>query len=138
LLVTRQGEKTVAMLYCKTIPKSSSLQSLGLQSFTFRSPTGEETFDAIEDVSDIVTLDYTEVPGGFVAVVTVPQELLGLALKPSQEVTLDVGYIFGNKEGNQTMSRAYWMNSGFAASVTMDTPNESRLVPEEWGKATVE
>jgi len=68
----------------------------------------------------------------------VPQELLGLALKPMQEVTLDVGYVFGNSEGNQTVARAYWINNSFSANVILDTPNESRLEPAEWGKAVVE
>jgi len=70
--------------------------------------------------------------------VTVPQELFGLSLKPSQELTMDVGYIFGNKEGNMTMNRAYWSNNGFAANVVQDVPNEILMVPEEWGKAVVE
>jgi len=141
LLVTRQDGKTKAMLYFKNTPAPSVFRSLGLQSsapFTFTSPTGEETFAHIEDVSDIITLDYQEVPDGLVATVTVPQALLGLALRPGQEVTMDVGYLFGNKEGNQTMARAYWSNNGFSANVVLDIPNESRLVPEEWGTAVIE
>ena len=106
--------------------------------YTFVSPTGTETFASIVDVSDAITLDYRGQQGGFVATVAIPQELLGLALKPQQELTLDVGYVFGNAEGNMTAARAYWSNSGFSAGITMDIPNESRLVPTEWGKATVE
>ena len=125
------------MMYYKTLPPSVSSASPAAP-FTFRSPTGEETFDAVEDVSDIVTLEYKERGGGFIATVTVPQALLGLSLKPQQELKLDVGYLFGNSEGNQTLGRAYWSNNGFAANVLNDIPSESRLVPSEWGKATVE
>lgn len=105
--------------------------------FVFSSPTGKEAFDAIE-TTDRVTLEHTPTPTGFTAVVTIPLDLLGLALEPGQQFPLHVGYLFGNAAGTQTAAQAYWCNAGFAASVTYDVPNESRLEPAEWGQATVE
>jgi hypothetical protein len=36
------------------------------------------------------------------------------------------------------MARSYWSNNGFSANVLNDLPNESKLVPAEWGEAEVE
>ena len=51
---------------------------------------------------------------------------------------MDLGYIFGNPNGNHVALRAYWSNNGFDAGVTNDVPSESRLNPAEWGTVTVE
>jgi hypothetical protein len=51
---------------------------------------------------------------------------------------MDVGFVFGNATGTQAAVRAYWSNHGFAAGVTNDVPNESRLEPRLWGRASVE
>lgn len=130
LLVTRQNGKPVAMLYR---PK---VQGFPGQPIVFKSASGQEPFDAIERLD--VGLDYRKVSGGFRAVVTVPLKLLNWAPRIGESVRLDVGYLFGNATGNDVSVRAYWSNGGFAAGVVHDVPNESRLVPGEWGTATVE
>ena len=131
LLVTQQGGKTVAVLYR---PKVAGFTGVPI---VLNSPTGKEPFDAIE-VTPRVGLDYTPHAGGFTALVTIPLDLVGLTLTPGAAVRMDVGYLFGNATGTQTAVRGYWMNSSFAANVTYDIPNESRVEPKEWGLATVE
>lgn len=131
ILVTRQEGKTAAVIYR---PKVKGFEG---EPIVLTSPTGKESFDAIEP-AEAVKLDYTKQPGGFRAVATIPLELIGFAPKPGQSVRMDLGYIFGNAAGTQAALRAYWTNNSFSANVTADIPNESRLEPAEWGTATVE
>jgi hypothetical protein len=131
LLVTRKDGKPFAVLYRPKIKEFKGEPTV------LRSPTGTESFDAIEIV-DSVGLDYRKTADGFTAVVTVPLTLLGWTPLPGKSVRMDVGYIFGNAGGVSATARAYWRNNGFAANVLKDVPNESRLVPSEWGEAVVE
>ena len=101
------------------------------------SGTGQESFDSIA-LAPEVKLDYDKTPGGFHALVTIPLTFLGRGFQPGDSVRMDLGYLFGNATGSQIAARSYWSNTGFAAGVTNDIPNESRLVPGEWGTATVE
>jgi hypothetical protein len=101
------------------------------------SPTGKESFDAIE-VVESVGLEYRKTGSGFSALVSIPLELLGLNPSSGQTVRMDVGYLYGNATGTLVAARSYWSNHGFSANVVNDVPNESRLEPAQWGKATVE
>jgi hypothetical protein len=101
------------------------------------SPTGKESFDAIE-VVETVGLEYRKTGTGFTALVSIPLELVGLNLAPGQTVQMDVGYLYGNATGTIVGARSYWSNNGFSANVVNDVPNESRLEPALWGKAAVE
>jgi hypothetical protein len=131
LLVTRQNGKPLAVLYR---PK---LKGFAGQPMVFTSPTGQESFDAIE-VVESVGLEYRKTGTGFTVLVTVPLQLLGLNLTPGQSLKMDLGYIFGNAEGTRAAKRLYLHNHSFSANVVDDIPNESRLEPAEWGTATVE
>ena len=143
ILITRVGgattvggaslprEKPFAVVYR---PK---VRGFAGQPIVLTSPTGKESFDAIEP-TDRVKLDYRKEPGGFKAVASIPLGLIGWTPKPGAAVKLDLGYIFGNSAGTQASLRAYWTNNSFSANVTADIPNESRLEPAEWGAATVE
>ena len=101
------------------------------------SPTGKETFDAIELVEEL-RMEYATTPSGFTVTVTLPLERLGWTPLPGNRIRLDLGYIFGNNTGVKATGRVYWKNAGFAAGVLNDIPSESRLVPCEWGEAVVE
>lgn len=103
-----------------------------------KSPTGEESFDAVTDVSEQVKVEYRPLNDGFEAMVTIQLKLLGFVPKQGQKVQCDLGYIFGNNKGTRTLIRAYWVNNSFTANVVDDIPHESRLEPEHWGNATVE
>ncbi len=131
LLVTRQERKPLAVLYR---PK---VKDFAGQPIVLTSPTGQESFDRIE-VVESVGLEYRKTGTGFVATVTIPHALSGLAPAPGQSLKLDLGYIYGNKEGTRTAIRSYVFNNSFSANVVDDIPNESRLEPGQWGTATVE
>ena len=131
ILVTKQNAKTFAVIYR---PKVKDFKG---NPVVLSSPGQSEFFDVIETTQEI-SLDCKDGNGGFVATVTVPLKLIGLELKPGAKLKMDVGYIFGNKEGNKASLRSYWSNNSFAANVTYDVPHESRLEPAEWGEAVVE
>lgn len=131
LLVTRKEGKPFAVVYR---PKVKGFNG---EPIVLRSPTGTESFDAIE-VVDNIGLDYRKTADGFTAIVTVPLSLLGWKPEPGKSVRMDIGYIYGNAGGTIATARSYWRNNGFSANVLKDVPNESRLVPNEWGEAIVE
>jgi hypothetical protein len=131
VLVTRQQGKPVAVIYR---PQVLGFQG---QAIVLKSPTGQETFDAIE-ISDQVKLEYRKTPAGFNAVVTIPLAVLGWTPQPNSLVRLDLGYLFGNATGSQCALRAYWSNASPTAGIIGDVPSESRLEPARWGTATVE
>lgn len=137
LLVTRQAAgdgktfKPLAVLYR---PRINDFKG---EPIVLTSTTGQESFDGIE-TTDQVGLDYRRTPSGYAAVVTLPLRLLGLAPQPGLRFAMDLGVIYGNATGSQTAARSYWFNNSFAANVTQDVPNESRLEPAAWGEAVVE
>jgi hypothetical protein len=133
LLVTRQKGQPFAVLYRPKVQGATG------QPVLFKSPTGQETFDQV-GVTDQVKLEYkpNRAGGSFQAIITIPHALTGLAPKPGDQVAMDVGYLFGNKEGTMVAARAYWQNNSFTANVTNDIPHESRLEPAAWGQALVE
>lgn len=133
LLVSKDPQgNTKAMLY------QPKIEGFDGERTVLKSPTGEEPFDAITDVSDKVELEVTSTNKGFTAYVTVPLDVIGFDPEPGETIKADLGYIFGNPQGTQAMMRAYWVNNGFSANVVDDIPNESRLTPGEWGEATIE
>jgi hypothetical protein len=91
-----------------------------------------------ETTSNRIGLDYKKTADGYTAIVTIPQDLIGLALKPGGQMKMDFGVIYGNETGTRTSLRSYWMNNSATANITYDVPSEARLEPAEWGTATIE
>ena len=138
LLATQDKAKTpVAVLY-RTKVKGFTGQPIALTSVVQAGALATENFDAIEVVSDKITLDYTPRSVGFGATVTIPLELLGWKPEPGKPVRLDLGYLFGDSQGNKCMLRSYWTNKSQLSGIINDVPSESRLEPKEWGEAVVE
>ncbi|MFW6059845.1 MAG: hypothetical protein ACODAQ_06665, partial [Phycisphaeraceae bacterium] len=133
LLIGRDGEG--APLAVRYRP---NVEDFDGEPTTFRSPQDTESFDAIDEVSDRIALEYEPNDVGFTATATIPLDVLGWQPTPASTVKLDVGYIFGNDRGSNATRRAYWSNNSFHANVVDDVPDESRLDPHEWGTATVE
>jgi hypothetical protein len=129
--VTRQDGKPLAVIYRPKVKGFTGTPTV------LSSPTGKESFDAIE-VTDRVGLDYKKTADGYSAVVTIPQNLIGLALKPGEQLKMDLGVIYGNATGTRTSMRSYWVNNSATANITYDVPSEARLEPDQWGTASVE
>ncbi|MEI6518439.1 MAG: FlgD immunoglobulin-like domain containing protein [bacterium] len=131
LLITRQNGKPLAILYR---PKVKDFTG---EAKVLKSPTGQETFDSIEVVSQ-VTLEYSKTPAGFTATAIIPLSLLGWSPKSTASVRMDLGYLFGNETGSVCGLRAYWANNSPTAAINNDIPSESRLEPSQWGTALIE
>ncbi len=131
ILISRRDGKPYAVIYR---PKVKGFTGTPI---VLSSPTGKESFDAIETINNI-KLDYQQTTDGFITTAVLPLNLLGWTPQPGTKIRLDLGYIFGNNTGMKATGRAYWANTGFAAGVLNDIPNESRLVPNEWVEAEVE
>ncbi len=137
LLVTRQAKadgKTIRPLAVLYRPKVKDFKG---RPIVLSSPTGKESFDAI-DVVEPIGLEYRKTPTGFQAMVAIPLDLLGLKLRKGASLKMDLGYLYGNATGSQIAARSYWTNNSFSANVVNNVPNESRLEPAEWGKVVVE
>jgi hypothetical protein len=138
LLVSRDKTgKPVAVLY-RTKVKGFTGQPIALTSVVQAGSLATENFDSIEIISDKITLDYTPRSIGFGATVTIPLELIGWKPDPGKPVHLDIGYLFGDTQGNKCMLRSYWTNKSQLSGIINDVPSESRLEPKEWGVAVVE
>ena len=131
VLLTRRAGTPIAVVYR---PKAAAKAA---QPFVFRSPTGEEAFEAIETI-DNLPLHYEKTPTGFMAIAALPLDRLNFHPKPGTTARLDLGYLFGNETGNLVSVRKYWNNHSFTSGVTNDVPHESRLEPAEWGTVAVE
>ena len=131
LLIPRQNGQTQAVVFRPKLAKGDG------KPIRLESPTGSETFASIEVSPEVTLRDYQETPEGFTVTAQIPLSVLGWKPVPGQSVTMDLGYVFGNREGALTIARAYWANNSFTANVLNDIPHESRLEPAEWGKAQV-
>ena len=131
LLVTRKEGKVFAVVYRPVVKDFKGTKQV------LSSPTGSESFDAIE-VCDLISLNYQSKTSGFSAQINIPLSVLNWRPQPGSSVRMDVGYIFGNETGTRATGRCYWSNTGFSAGVLNDIPNESRLDPSLWGSVEVE
>ena len=131
LLFTRKQGVPFAMLYQ---PKT---QKTGNTPVILRSPTGEESFDAIQRFDDF-SMTYRKTKDGFSAILEISLTALNLELSSGQELRMDFGYLYGNPEGSVTAIRSYWNNKSFTANVTYDIPHESRIEPDRFGIVYIE
>ena len=123
LLVTRVGNKTLAVLYRAVVPGTTT-------PVPFSSPWRTITLDQVEDVSEHVTLAGAEGNYEF----SIPLSVLGLKPAPGLRLKGDIGVLRGN--GFQTLQRVYWNNK--ATAITSDLPSEAQLTPDLWGHFTFE
>jgi hypothetical protein len=135
LLVTRVGNRTVAVLY-----RQVALANSPGAPAEFTSPLRTVKFDRVADVSNEVELSTGETkdPSGKVTLgsieCSVPLDLLGLHPTRGQTIRGDVGVLRGN--GFQTLQRAYWSNK--SSGLVSDLPSEAELTPRLWGVWTFE
>ncbi len=139
LLVTRVGEKLVAMRYRAVVNGAKS-------PVPFASPSRTVSFDRVDQVSDQIKLaqgtapieefhagnvfgDHTDKYEGTSYEMAIPLSLLDIA--PAQGTILrgDLGILVGN--GFQTIQRIYWNNK--ATGLVSDIPGEAMLTPQLWG-----
>jgi hypothetical protein len=129
LLVTRAGEKTLALLYRAVVPGTR-------EPVPFVSPVRRVTLDRVDDLSAEVLLATSTVKNERGKVtdayyeLSIPLARLGLAPAAGQAIQGDIGILRGN--GFQTLQRVYWNNK--ATGITSDVPSEAELLPALWGR----
>jgi hypothetical protein len=120
LLITLVDKKTRALLYRAKVPGTTS-------PVAFSSPWRTITIDAVEDVSEQVTLA-TDHQGNYE--ISIPLAVLHWQPKAGQTYRADLGILRG--ANGQTTQRVYWSNK--ATAITADVPSEAELMPRLWGK----
>ena len=140
LLITRVGEKTVAVRYRAVVAGDK-------KPVPFASPTRTVSFDRVDEVGDSVRFAQGTAPieefhegnvfgnrtdkyEGVAYEVAIPLSVLGLNPVAGQTLRGDLGILIGN--GFQTIQRVYWNNKGTA--LVSDIPGEAMLTPQLWGK----
>jgi hypothetical protein len=76
--------------------------------------------------------------GEFTAVVSLPLDVLGLALKSGQTIRLDLGFRLGDDNGQRSGERIYWSNRSPLSRIIYDVPSEIRMELAHWAQARVE
>ena len=123
LLVTKNGDKTIAVLYRPHDPGA------GGEPARFTSNIGAlktTVIDRVQDVSDQVTLAQDGNNYEF----SVPLALLKLSPQAGQNISGDIGVLRGN--GTTTLQRVYWHIKG--TGLVSDLASEAELTPGLWGR----
>jgi len=120
LLITQVKGQTRALLYRAKVPGTA-------EPIAFSSPWRSINIDAIEDVSQSVTLA-ADGTGNYE--ISIPLADLHWQPKPGQIYRADLGVLRGSN--GQTTQRVYWSNK--ATAITADVPSEAELTPKLWGK----
>ena len=117
LLITRVKRETRALLYRGKVPGTK-------EPVAFSSPWRSISIDAVEDVSQSVTLA-TDNAGNYE--ISIPLATLHWPPQPGATYQADLGVLRG---GNA--QRVYWSNK--ATAITADVPSEAELTPRLWGR----
>jgi hypothetical protein len=74
--------------------------------------------------------------GGYFVEAAIPWKLLGIEPKSGLRLKGDVGLLFGDAAGTQTIARHYWSNQN--TNLVNDIPGEADLTPKLWGAFELE
>jgi hypothetical protein len=133
MVLARHEGKATAFLYRGSVPGTTD-------PVRFSSPVGTVLIDAIDDVSDQVSLATgstllasiinAQKKIRFATMeVSIPLETLGWDPQALPKTTGDIGLLFGNE--GRTVERSYWHNKG--AGIVSDLPSEASLDVGQWG-----
>ena len=130
LLMTFKDGHPIAVLNQKKDPSASDSEK-----FDFSSPWRTITFDRVVSVKGVEVVS-TPLQGGYLVEAAIPWSVLGITPKSGLVLKADVGVLFGDQGGVQTIARQYWSNK--ATGLVNDVPGEADLAPNLWGKLTLE
>ena len=74
--------------------------------------------------------------GGYFVEAQIPWARLGIAPQSGLKLRGDVGVLFADNGGTQTISRQYWSNK--ATGLVNDVPGEADLTTNLWGEFVLE
>lgn len=128
LLLTQTAAGPQAVLYEKKVPGTTA-------PVPFSSPWRTITFDRVSQPTD-VTFAAAPINGGYFVEAQIPWTRLGIAPQSGLKLRGDVGVLFADSGGTQTVSRQYWSNK--ATGLVNDVPGEADLTPRLWGDFVLE
>ena len=106
--------------------------------WAYTSPTGQFTVDRVEVLST-VKVQAQPSATGYTLSANVPWSVLvgngQPPPKPGDTLTGDVGVLYSDPDGQQTVERVYWANHDTA--VVADVPTEAKITPQNWGVFTL-
>ncbi len=125
ILITRTGDKPVAVLYRPLAPDAPKADR-----WETSTPAGGSTaFDQVK-ILESAQLAVRSEAGSYVVEAAIPLAEIGLAPEPGQVLKMDWG-VLTTDDGFVTRSRQYWANP--MATGVADEPTEARLQPAVWG-----
>jgi hypothetical protein len=130
ILLTRKAGQPFAILNQKVAPDAPKNQG-----FAFSSPWRTINFDRVVAVPE-VTMASGAIKGGYFVEAAIPWSTLGPKPHAGLKLRGDVGVLFADNGGTQTVSRQYWSNK--ATGLVNDVPGEADLTPNLWGTFTLE
>ncbi len=101
------------------------------ESFEFASPWRSMVFDRVVQTPSVQVATAKAQGGGFLVEASIPWKLLGIEPKSGLKLKADVGVLFGDSSGTQTVARHYWSNEN--TNLVNDIPGEAELTPKLWG-----
>ena len=130
VLMTVRDETPIAILNQKVAPGASTNEK-----YTFSSPWRTFTFDRVVRAPE-VKIASGPIAGGFFVEAAIPWKTLGIVPRAGLQLRADVGALFADAGGTQTIARHYWSNK--ATGLVNDVPGEAELTPHLWGTWTLE
>ncbi|RYX84494.1 hypothetical protein EON83_09950 [bacterium] len=130
ILMTLMANKPVAVLNQKVAPGAPANEK-----FDFSSPWRTIPFGRVAVVPQ-VTMATSPINGGYFVEAAIPWSVLNLAPRAGLKLKGDVGVLFADNGGTQTIARQYWSNK--ATGLVNDVPGEADLTPNLWGTLTLQ
>lgn len=130
LLLTQMQGEPAAVLYEKSVPGTAENARV-----PFSSPWRTTYIDRVTQPTG-VKMASGPIAGGYFVEASIPWRVLGIAPKSGLKLRGDVGVLFADPGGTQTVSRQYWSNK--ATGLVNDVPGEAEITPEMWGTLTLE
>ncbi len=129
LLSTLENEP-IAILNQKVAPDAAANEQ-----FDFSSPWRTIPFARVAKAGG-VKMATGSIDGGYFVEAAIPWTTLGITPRAGLQLKGDVGVLFADVGGTQTISRQYWSNK--ATGLVNDVPGEADLTPAMWGTLTLQ
>lgn len=130
LLMSVIADRPTAVLYQKSVPGTAPGDRV-----PFSSPWRTITFDRVTRPAPVKVASGA-IAGGYFVEAAVPWKALDVRPGAGLKLCGDVGVLFGDNNGTQTVSRQYWSNR--ATGLVNDVPGEAELTPDLWGTFVLE
>lgn len=130
ILMTVFANEPIAILNQKVAPGAPAAQKFG-----FSSPWRTFAFDRVVRAPE-VKVATSPMNGGYFVEAAIPWKVLGITPQAGLKLRGDVGILFADNGGTQTIARQYWSNK--ATGLVNDVPGEADLTPQLWGTFVLE